>query len=212
MFDLIVFIKAIGYLGIGAVIFTESGLLIGFFLPGDSLLFTAGLLASQGYFNIVILVTITFVAAVLGDSVGYMIGNKAGPKIFNKKESLWFHPDQVTKAQIFFEKHGAQTIILARFLPIVRTFVPVIAGVGKMNYRIFLINNIIGALLWAVGVTLAGFYLGKVVPNIDRYLIPIVLLIIVLSLLPSIFHVLKDKDQRERLVNTLKRIKDRVFG
>lgn len=212
MFDLISFIKAAGVLGVGGVVFAESGLLIGFFLPGDSLLFTAGFLASQGYLNIVFLVTVTFIAAVVGDSVGYSIGRRVGPKIFIKEESILFNPAQVKKAEIFFEKHGAKAIILARFIPIVRTFVPVIAGVGNMKYTFFLINNIIGAVLWAVGVTLGGFYLGKIVPNVDRYLLPIIILIIFVSLMPTVIHVLKDKEQRGRIVAGIRRIKSKYFS
>lgn len=212
MFDLISFIKAAGVLGVGGVVFAESGLLIGFFLPGDSLLFTAGFLASQGYLNIVFLVTVTFIAAVVGDSVGYSIGRRVGPKIFIKEESILFNPAQVKKAEIFFEKHGAKAIILARFIPIVRTFVPVIAGVGNMKYKFFLINNIIGAVLWAVGVTLGGFYLGKIVPNVDRYLLPIIILIVFVSLMPTVIHVLKDREQRGRIVAGIRRIKSKYFS
>lgn len=209
MFDLIPFIKAIGVLGVGGVVFAESGLLIGFFLPGDSLLFTAGFLASQGFLNIIFLVITTFVAAVVGDSVGYTIGRKAGPKIFAKEESFWFNPKQIERAHIFFEKHGAKAIIFARFLPIVRTFVPVIAGVGNMKYRTFFLNNIIGALLWAVGVALAGFFLGRSVPNAEHYLLPIILFIIAASFLPTIIHVLRDKEEREYILRVIRKIRNK---
>lgn len=205
MFDLIAFIKIAGCLGVGGLIFAETGLLVGFFLPGDSLLFTAGLLASQGYLNIFLLVTVTFFAAVIGDSVGYMIGKKTGPKIFTKKDSFWFNPEQVTYAHAFFKKHGGKTIILARFLPVIRTIVPVIAGVGKMEYKAFLFNNVIGALLWAVGITLTSFFLGKVIPNIDQYLLPIIILIIIVSIAPTVIHILKDKNQRKQMIILLKR-------
>src|SRR5689334_4350450 len=141
MFNLVLFIKTVGVLGVGAVVFAESGLLIGFFFPGDSLLFTAGLLASQGYLNIFFLLLVAFVAAVVGDSVGYSIGKKIGPRIFTREKSFWFNPEHSRRAAEFFEKHGAKTIILARFLPIVRTFVPVVAGVGQMKYKTFLFNN-----------------------------------------------------------------------
>jgi len=211
MFSLTSFIQAAGYIGVGAVIFAESGLLIGFFLPGDSLLFTAGLLASQGYLNIFILVTVTFLCAVFGDNVGYAIGKKFGPKVFTREKSFWFHPDHVKRANIFFEKYGAKTIILARFLPVVRTLAPVLAGIGEMKYRTFLFNNILGGLLWAVGVTLVGFYLGKVVPNIDQYLIPIIIFIIALSLSPTVLHVLRDEGQRkylkEQVARALKKVR-----
>lgn len=194
-FDLITFIKAAGYIGVGSIVFAESGLFIGFFLPGDSLLFTAGLLASQAYLNILWLIVVTFFAAVIGDSVGYAFGKRVGPKIFNRPQSLWFHPGHVAKAHAFFEKHGAKTIILARFVPIIRTFTPIVAGVGGMSYRQFLINNLIGGALWAIGVPLAGYFLGKTVPNIDHYLLPIIILIVVVSLLPAAIHLLK-KDNK----------------
>lgn len=209
MFDLVSLIKTVGVLGVGGIVFAESGLLIGFFLPGDSLLFTAGFLASQGYLNITFLVIVAFVAAVVGDSVGYAIGKKIGPKVFAREESFWFNPKQVERANIFFAKHGAKAIILARFLPIVRTFVPVIAGIGNMRYKLFLLNNIIGAVLWAIGVTLAGFYLGKIVPDVDRYLVPIIISIIILSVLPTFIHIIKDREQREHIGRVIRKIRER---
>ena len=179
---------SVSYLGVTFIIFAESGLLVGFFLPGDSLLFTAGFLASQGFFNIVTLTTLTFIAAVAGDSVGYAIGRKVGPKVFVDSNSKFFNPQHVARSRAFFVRHGGKTIILARFIPIVRTFAPVLAGVGQMNYRSFLAYNLIGGLLWGIGVTWLGYYLGNVVPNIDKYLWPIISLIIVTSLLPSVGH------------------------
>lgn len=211
MFNLIPFIKAAGVLGVGGVVFAESGLLIGFFLPGDSLLFTAGFLASQGFLNIILLVTVTFTAAVIGDSVGYTIGKKVGPKIFKKEDSFWFNPRQIERAHIFFEKHGAKAVIFARFLPIVRTFVPVIAGVGNMRYGVFLLNNIIGAVLWAVGVALAGFFLGRSIPNAEHYLFPIILLIIVLSFLPTVIHIARDREEREAVLKMVRKIKEKYW-
>lgn len=208
MFDLITFIKVAGYIGVGSLVFAESGLLIGFFLPGDSLLFTAGFLASQGYLNIFILMGITFAGAVIGDSVGYMIGKKAGPKIFVKEKSFWFNPDQVTRAHAFFEIHGPKTLVFARFLPVVRTFVPMIAGIGEMSYPLFLTYNIIGGMLWAIGVPLVGFFLGRTVPNIDHYLLPIIVGIIVVSLMPTIIHVLGDKKQRAYVLGAFRKKKE----
>jgi membrane-associated protein len=204
MFNLEGIIKTAGYAGLFGIIFAESGLLIGFFLPGDSLLFTAGFLASQGYLNIWILAPLLFVAAVTGDSVGYTFGYRVGPKIFKKEDSLFFHKDHLVKAQNFFQKHGGKTIILARFLPVVRTFAPILAGVGKMRYATFLFYNVVGGLLWAAGLTFLGFFLGKVVPDIDKYLLPIVLVIIVVSIAPSAWHVLKDKSTREKIWLQLK--------
>lgn len=196
-------LPTIGYLGIFAIVFAESGLLVGFFLPGDSLLFTAGFLASQGVFNIFFLTLICFVAAVLGDSVGYWFGHKVGRRLFHKKESLFFHKDNLLKAELFYEKHGKKTIILARFLPVIRTFAPIVAGIGSMSYPTFLSYNIIGGFFWAVGVTLAGYFLGRTVPNIDKYLIPIVLGIIVVSLLPTVAHILRDEHYRKQLLKLM---------
>jgi len=192
-FDLIALIKTAGYVGLFGIIFAESGLLIGFFLPGDSLLFTAGFLASQNILNIWILMGLTFIAAVAGDSVGYWFGNKVGDKIFTKEESLFFKKDNIQKAEEFFKKHGSKTIVLARFVPIVRTFVPILAGVGTMHYRRFLIFNIIGGALWTIGVSLLGYFLGNLIPDIDKYLLPIILLIIILSLLPNIIHLIRSR-------------------
>jgi membrane-associated protein len=191
MFDLLSLIQAGGYVGLFLIVFAESGLFFGFFLPGDSLLFTAGLLASQGLLNIWLLVPLLFVAAVLGDAVGYWFGRKVGPRIFSKKDSVVFNPEHVKKAHDFFEKHGKKAIILARFLPIIRTFTPIVAGVAKMEYSVFLAFNLLGGLFWTVGLLLLGYFLGSLVPNADRYLLPIVLMIIVVSLLPGIYEIYK---------------------
>jgi len=186
-------VEAAGYLGVFAMIFAESGLFIGVFFPGDSLLFTAGFLSSTGVFNVYFLALICFVAAVFGDNVGYAIGKRYGPKIFNKEDSIWFHKKHLERAEKFYEKYGAKTIVLARFTPIIRTFAPVVAGVGSMNYKTFFTYNIFGGFVWSVGVTFAGYFLGRSIPNVDKYLLPIVVIIIVVSLLPSIFHLIKEK-------------------
>jgi len=204
-FDLTKILPAIGYLGIFVIVFAESGLLIGFFLPGDSLLFTAGFLASQGIFDIRILSLVCFIAAVLGDSVGYTFGHKIGRRLFQKKDSLLFHKDNLMKAEKFYEKHGKKTIVIARFMPMIRTFAPIVAGVGNMEYSSFLSYNIIGGFLWAIGVTVAGYFLGSVIPNVDRYLLPIVLLIIILSVLPTAIHILKDPHHRKQLLSLLQK-------
>lgn len=203
-FDLVSIIKTVGYVGVGGIVFAESGLLIGFFLPGDSLLFTAGFLASQGFLNIWYLLPIVFVCAVVGDSVGYSFGLRAGPKIFNKPDGIIFNKDHITKTQQFYEKHGGKTIILARFLPVIRTFAPILAGVGKMHYKTFLSYNLIGGFLWGVGLTLLGYFLGKAIPDIDKYLIPIILLIVAISVAPTAIHILKDKETRAKLIGSVK--------
>lgn len=193
-------IPALGYFGITAFVFAESGLLIGLFLPGDSLLFTAGFLASQNIFDIKILTILSFIAAILGDSVGYMFGQKVGKKLFQRKDSVIFHKDHLIKARHFYEKHGKKTIVIARFLPIIRTFAPIIAGMGDMHYPLFAFYNVIGALLWAVGLTLAGYFLGNLIPNVDRYLLPIIGAIVVLSIAPHIFHIVRNKHRRTQLL------------
>ncbi|MFA5936796.1 MAG: VTT domain-containing protein [Candidatus Paceibacterota bacterium] len=192
-FDLSMLIKTIGYFGVFFVIFAESGLFFGFFLPGDSLLFTAGLLASQGYFSIVVLISLTILGAIGGDQVGYLFGKKVGPKIFTRDDSFYFKKKYITDAEIFYQKHGKKTIILARFVPIVRTFVPILAGVGNMHYKTFVSYNIIGGVLWGLGIPLLGYFLGESIPNIDKYLLPIIILIVFLSILPTIFSLIKNK-------------------
>lgn len=196
-------LPAIGYLGIFLIIFAESGLLIGFFLPEDSLLFTAGFLASQNIFDIKILTILCFIAAVTGDSVGYAIGHKIGRKLFRRQDSFFFHPDHLLKAEKFYKEHGKKTIILARFLPIIRTFAPVVAGIGNMNYKTFLSYNIIGGVLWAVLLPLTGFYLGKTIPDVDKYLLPIIVLIIIASILPQAITVLKNEKVRKHIFSLL---------
>lgn len=192
-FDLENLIKTIGYLGVFGIVFAESGLLVGIFFPGDSLLFTAGFLASAGIFNVYLLTLGCFVAAVLGDNVGYAFGSRLGPRIFNKEDSFWFHKKHLQKAEVFYEKHGGKTIILARFTPIVRTLAPVVAGAGKMNYKTFFFYNIIGGFFWAVGITALGYIAGKSIPNVDKYILPILAVIIFVSLLPTFYHFLKEK-------------------
>lgn len=193
-------IPALGYIGITALIFAESGLLIGFFLPGDSLLFTAGFLASQNIFDIKILTVLSLSAAVLGDSVGYLFGQKVGKKLFQRKDSLIFHKDHLVKARRFYEKHGKKTIVLARFLPIIRTFAPIVAGMGDMKYSVFVIFNVIGGIIWAVGLTLTGYFLGNLIPDVDRYLLPIIIGIILLSVSPHLIHILRNKKDRVQLI------------
>lgn len=205
--DLVELITWAGTIGVAAIIFAESGLLIGFFLPGDSLLFTAGFLTHQGILNINIhtLVAILFVAAAAGDSVGYMFGNRVGRKIFRRPDSLLFKKENIEHAEKFYEKHGPKTIIIARFVPVVRTFAPVVAGVARMNYRTFITFNLIGALLWAVGVTYLGYYAGawftSIGLDIDHVLLPIVAIILLISVLPPAVHILKNAESRTAVKN-----------
>lgn len=186
-------IEIFGLIGIIVIIFAESGLFFGFFFPGDSLLFTAGFFASQGFISLPILLVGTFVASVVGDSVGYWFGKKTGRTIFSKEDSILFKKEYAERAERFYETHGKKTIILARFMPIIRTFAPIVAGIGNMKYKTFLSYNIIGGFVWTFGVSFLGYLLGKSVPNADKYLLPIIIFIIALSFAPGIIHVIKNK-------------------
>lgn len=177
-------IEAFGTIGLFVIVFAESGILAGFFLPGDSLLFTAGLLASQGVLNLPLIATGCFIAAVAGDQVGFLIGRRAGPTLFKRPDSRFFHKKNVERAQAYFAEHGPRTVVLARFVPVVRTFTPVVAGVGNMEYRTFVTYNVVGGFLWGVGVTVLGYVLGESIPDIDRYLLPAVLVIVAVSFVP----------------------------
>ncbi len=190
--DPIFLINTLGLVGILSIIFAESGLFFGFFLPGDSLIFTAGLLASQNYLNIWILVLLGSICAILGDSVGYAFGKKIGPRIFTKEDSFFFNKSHITRSQIFFEKYGKKALILARFVPIIRTFTPIIAGVGKMPYKSFITYNIIGGVSWVTLMSGLGYFFGKIIPNPDKYSLPVVILIIVISVIPSIIEFLRN--------------------
>jgi len=187
--DILSLVQTFGYLGILAVVFAESGAFFGFFLPGDSLLFTAGLLASQDLLSIWVLLIFVPIAAILGDNFGYWFGAKVGPKIFTREDSFFFHKHHIERTREFYAKYGTKAIVLARFLPVVRTFTPVLAGVGQMPYRTFMKYNILGGLLWSMSMLLLGFSLGSVVPNIDRYILPIIFAIIFISFLPIIREV-----------------------
>ncbi len=173
-----------GYLVLVAIVFTETGLLVGLFLPGDSLLVTAGLVAAAGGLDIWLLDALLIVAAIVGDSVGYAIGYRTGPRIFRKEESRWFSRKHLLRTREFYERHGGKTIVLARFIPIIRTFAPVVAGVGQMEYRRFLFYNVFGGMGWVVSLTWAGYLLGHTIPNIDRHIHVVVAIVIVLSLVP----------------------------
>lgn len=210
--DLEHLIRSIGYIGIWAIIFAESGLLIGFFLPGDSLLFLAGFLASQGFFSLPVLVIGCFVAAVVGDSVGYSIGKRYGKRLFQRDDSVLFHKKNIVRAQEFYEKHGSKTIVLARFVPVVRTFAPVVAGIGDMHYRTFLSYNLVGGLLWAAGVTSAGYFLGNLIPAdlIDKVLLPVIAVIVLVSVAPAAYEILKTPQGRAEIKGLIRKGLSRV--
>lgn len=184
MFSLPALIGSLSYLGLFAVIFAESGLLVGFFLPGDSLLITAGILAKQGSIHLAGVMLAVALGAILGDSVGYAIGRRFGPGVFSRQNSRFFKPEYVERTHAFFERHGGKALILARFMPVVRTVAPTMAGVGKMPYGRFLTFNLVGGLLWSLSVPLLGYLLGGLIPNLDRYILLVVGVVVVLSFIP----------------------------
>ena len=189
----------LGLVALLAVVFVETGLLVGFFLPGDSLLFTAGLLVAEGTFDIplwVLLVTVPL-AAIAGDQVGYTIGRKAGPRVFNRPDSRLFQQEFVDKAYSYFERYGPRTIVLARFVPIVRTFAPVVAGVSRMHYRTFLTYNVVGGVLWGAGVSALGYFLGQV-EFVRSNVEPIILGIVFVSVLPILLELLRARREHRK--------------
>jgi membrane-associated protein len=173
---------------IAAIVFVETGLFVGFFLPGDSLLVTAGILARTGHLSLGALLAVVPLCAVIGDQVGYLIGRKAGDALYNRPDGLFFKRSHLTRTHDFYEKYGAKTIVLARFLPIVRTFAPAVAGVAKMDYRTFVTFNIAGGALWTLSTILGGYCLATLVPNIDKSLHQVIMIVVGLSLLPMVYE------------------------
>ena len=189
-------IAAAGYLVLIFVVFAETGLAAGFFLPGDSLLVVAGLFAAKGDLNVYVLLSTLFVAAVVGDAVGYYTGARFGPLIFTRQESLFFRPSHLRTAHAFYEKYGGKTIIIARFVPIVRTFAPMVAGAAGMSYRQFAFFNVFGGFLWVFSMILAGFFLGRVIPNLDQHIEKVVVIVVALSLMPPVVEYLKARREK----------------
>ncbi|MET9803335.1 VTT domain-containing protein [Streptomyces sp. NPDC006368] len=197
-------IQTFGLIGVLVIVFAESGLLIGFFLPGDSLLFTTGLLVTTNKLDtpLWLVCTLIVLAAIIGDQVGYLFGRKVGPALFKRPDSKLFKQENVEKAHDFFEKHGPKSLILARFVPIVRTFTPIIAGVSRMNYRSFITFNVIGGVLWGAGVTLLGASLGKI-DFVHQHIEKILVLIVLISVVPIVIEYLRARSQgkKERAAN-----------
>lgn len=212
--SLLTFITGLGWLAVVAVIYAESGLLIGFFLPGDSLLFTAGFLVHEQIFmiNIHLFVLLLFIAAVAGDSTGYAFGSRLGRKLFERENSRFFRKENLERAESFYKKHGAKTIVLARFIPVIRTFAPIVAGMSSMKYRTFLAYNILGAFIWTAGFTYLGFYAGKVLNELGINIELAVILIIFISTLPLVIHPLMNARRRKLLIEGTKREIQIVFG
>jgi membrane-associated protein len=204
--DPVTIVQSGGILMIGAIIFAESGLLIGFFLPGDTLLFSAGFFASQDKLPLLPLLFVIVITAVLGDNVGYNIGRRTGHRIFRKKDGIFFRQEYIQRAESFYEDHGGKTVTLARFIPVVRTFAPIVAGVGKMDRRKFLVYNFVGALVWGIGVTMLGFILGNKIPSIDKYLLPLVGLAMLLTFGGPLVHMLREPKARKKIIEWFKKM------
>lgn len=196
-------IQSGGLLVITLIVYAESGMMVGFFLPGDTLLLSAGVLAAGGQFPIELAVAAIALAAVLGDNTGYMIGNVMGKRLFKKKDGIIFRQEYVQRAEKFYEKHGAKTLLIAHYVPIVRSFAPLVAGVGKMNRAQFFIYDFIGASSWAVIVTLLGYWFGSRIPDLDKYILPVVLAVMVISFGPMVWHIVRDRETRRRMRNRL---------
>src|SRR3989338_2257715 len=191
--DPIAIIKAGGYIGIAIVVFMESGVLLGIFFPGDSLLFAAGLLSAAGFLEPAPLLALVVLSAILGDSVGYWFGANVGTNFFKRKDSRFFKQEYLKRTELFYQKYGGGAGALARFVPIVRTLAPILAGIGTMKYSTFLSYNALGGCLWGIGMTSLGYFLGSVIPNGERYILPISLVIIVLSFLPILLNLFRGK-------------------
>ena len=204
MFDIDTLIATGGIALIAAIVFAESGLLIGFFLPGDTLLFGAGLAASQGKISLPWLLVAVIIAAIVGDNVGYSIGRRAGPRIFKRKDGILFRQEYLTKSEGFYEKHGGKTIILARFTPIVRTFAPVVAGAGKMTRKRFMLFNVLGAFLWGGLLPILGYSVGGRIPHLDKYIEIVIIGVMVASIALAFAHILKDPKTRDMIITSIK--------
>lgn len=203
-FDVEQIVLAGGLLAIALIVFAESGLFFGFFLPGDTLLLTAGFVAAQGHLPIIPLVTVVIVSAIAGDNVGYQTGRRFGPSIFKRKDGIFFRQEYLAKAHGFYKRHGGKTIILARFFPAVRTFAPIVAGAGRMDWRYFATYNVAGAFLWGLSITLLGYFIGTRLPNIDQYLILGIIIIAHLFLLGILINIFRNPDVRHQLKKNLR--------
>lgn len=193
VYDIPALIAWAGYAGLAFIVFAETGLFFGFFLPGDSLLISAGLFAAAGHLDILLLNAILIPAAIVGDAVGYAFGSRFGRKLYERKDSFFFRRSHLMRAKAFYEKHGGKTIVLARFVPVVRTFAPIVAGVAEMPYSKFASYNIFGGILWVAGTTLLGYFLGRVIPDIEKHLLIIIGVVIVLSFLPVVKEYWKER-------------------
>lgn len=204
MFDVTHLIEAGGLLLIALIIFAESGMMVGFLFPGDTLLLSAGVLAASGRLSLVLTIGIIAGAAILGDNVGYHIGRHFGRRLFKKPDSVVFRREYIMRAEQFYEKHGSKTMLIAHFVPIVRSFVPITAGAGKMSLPSYIIYDAIGDTVWATAITSFGYFVGSRVPGIDRYVEPVLILGVLIILIPTLYHALKDPKVREAVSRRLR--------
>ncbi len=205
MLDVTHLVATGGLLVLAAIIFAESGMMVGFFFPGDTLLFSAGILAAAGQLPLIETIVVIAIAAIAGDNVGYHIGQKLGPRLFRKKDGLIFRHEYIMKAEAFYEKYGTKTMLIAHFVPIVRSFAPVTAGAGKMNYKQFVFFDAIGDIAWATIITLLGYFIGSRIPGIEKMIEPIFLVIIAISLLPTLLHAYRDPKIRQAIKDKFSR-------
>ncbi len=199
IYDVEGLVRVGGLMALIAIVFAETGLLIGFFLPGDSLLVTAGLFAVSGHLELWSLFLFVSLAAIAGDAVGYFLGARTGPRIFSREDSFLFHKKHLISTKEFYDRHGGITIVLARFMPILRTFAPVVAGVGNMRYSRFALYNVMGGIGWVVSMTSIGYFLGKTIPDIDRYIHVVIAVVILLSLVPGIVTFIRTRQRTRKL-------------
>jgi len=198
-------IESGGLIALGLLVFAESGLMVGFFLPGDTLLLSAGVLAAQGQMPIALTIVVVALAAIIGDNTGYQLGSAMGKRLFRKPDGIIFRQEYVMRAEKFYEKHGSKTMLLAHFIPVVRSFAPLVAGVGKMPRKAFFIYDAVGIIVWAALITLLGYWVGSKIPNLDHYILPVFVAIVVLSFAPTLWHIFGDASVRRRLLAKLRR-------
>ena len=205
MFDVTHLIETGGLLLIALIIFSETGAMLGFFLPGDTLLLSAGVLAASGKLGIVSVIVTIALAAIVGDNTGYFLGHKLGRRLFRKPDGVVFRKEHIDRAEVFYEKHGSKTMLVAHFLPVIRAFVPVTAGAARMPYKQFALFDVIGCVVWSVALTLVGYYVASRIPGIEHYVEPVLILVILFFLTPTIWHVLRDPKMRAAIRSRFKR-------
>jgi membrane-associated protein len=204
MFDVQHILATGGLLAIAAIVFSESGLMVGFFLPGDTLLLSAGVFAAQGKLSLALTIAVISLAAILGDNTGYTIGRVLGPRLFKKKDGVVFRQEHIRRVESFYERFGSKTMLLSHFIPIVRSFAPIVAGAAKMPRPSFFFFDAIGCIVWSVGVTMLGYWFGSKIPNLDHYILPTIAAVTIATFGPIIWHLLGDKTTRARLFSIIK--------